>query len=225
MAEPRVMPTSLEGALLIEPTPIVDERGFFVRTMSADVLAAAGVDHRSFVQENQSRSRLGTLRGFHMRRHLSESKLVRCARGTIFEVVVDLRPWSSTFGRWESFWLDDEAHRQLLVPAGCAHGYQVVSDWADVCYKHDAYYAPELEAAFAWDDPELGVPWPIGEPILSDRDRRAPRLAAIRAELETWYGSRRPAGAAPDSGAGSPAAEAGSGPSGPAPSGRRPPGS
>lgn len=160
--------------------------------MSADVLHAAGIDPRSFVQENQSRSRRGTLRGLHMRRHLSEAKLVRCARGTIFEVVVDLRPWSTTFGRWEQFWLDDETHRQVLVPPGYAHGYQVVSDWADVCYKHDAYYAPELEAALAWDDPELAVPWPLGQPTLSERDRTAPTLAAIRPDLITWYGSERP---------------------------------
>jgi len=193
MAEPSVVRTALEGVLVIAPTPILDERGFFVRTMSADVLAGAGLDHRAFVQENQSRSRLGTLRGFHMRRHLSEAKLVRCARGTIFEVVVDLRPWSSTFIRWQQFLLDDEAHRQVLVPAGCAHAYQVLTDWADVCYKHDAYYAPELEAAFAWNDPELAVPWPIEQPNLSERDRLAPPLAAIRPDLGTWYGTERPA--------------------------------
>jgi dTDP-4-dehydrorhamnose 3,5-epimerase len=178
--------------LLIEPSPIADERGFFVRTMSADVLLQAGIDHAGFVQENQSRSRRGTLRGFHMRTALSESKLARCARGSVFEVVVDLRPWSSTFGRWEDFTLDDVAHRQVFVPAGCAHGFQVLSEWADICYKHDAVYAPELEGALAWDDPELAVPWPIADPILSDRDRTAPTLAAIRPQLVGWYGAERP---------------------------------
>lgn len=163
--------------------------------MSADVLQAGGIDPRSFVQENQSRSRRGTLRGLHMSKHLSESKLARCARGTIFEVVVDLRPWSSTFGRWEQFWLDDETHRQVFVPPGCAHGFQVVSDSADVCYKHDAYYAPELEGALAWDDPELALPWPLRDPILSERDRQAPSLAEIRPDLGTWYGSGRPSNA------------------------------
>jgi dTDP-4-dehydrorhamnose 3,5-epimerase len=192
MPEPVVTPTSLEGVLIIEPAPVVDERGFFVRTMSADVLERAGIDPGSFVQENQSRSRRGTLRGLHMRKQLSETKLARCARGNVFEVVVDLRPWSSTFGRWEQFWLDDTKHLQVLVPPGCAHGFQVVSDWADICYKHDAYYAPELEAALAWDDPELAVPWPLPEPLLSERDRRAPTLAEIRPELGRWYGAVRP---------------------------------
>lgn len=116
-------------------------------------------------------------------------------RAAIFEVVVDLRPWSSTFGRWEQFWLDDEAHRQILVPPGCAHGFQVVSDLADICYKHDAVYAPELEAGMAWNDPELAVPWPLPDPILSMRDRQAPSLAEIRPALASWYGAERPASA------------------------------
>lgn len=116
-------------------------------------------------------------------------------RAAIFEVVVDLRPWSSTFGRWEQFWLDDEAHRQILVPPGCAHGFQVVSDLADICYKHDAVYAPELEAGMAWNDPELAVPWPLPDPTLSMRDRQAPSLAEIRPALASWYGAERPASA------------------------------
>jgi len=192
MPEPEVRSTDLEGVLLIEPTPIVDDRGFFVRTMSADVLERAGIDATSFVQENQSRSRKGTLRGLHMRKHLSETKVTRCARGSVFEVVVDLRPWSSTFGRWEQFWLDDTAHRQVLVPPGCAHGFQVLSDWADICYKHDAYYAPELEGALAWNDPDLAIPWPLPEPLLSKRDLEAPTLAQLRSDLASWYGATRP---------------------------------
>lgn len=163
--------------------------------MSADVLERAGIDPRSFVQENQSRSRYGTLRGFHMRKDLSESKIARCARGAIFEVVVDLRPWSSTFGQWEQFVLDDVTHRQVFVPAGCAHGFQVMSDWADVCYKHDAYHAPELEVALAWNDPDLAVPWPLADPILSERDREAPSLAALRPSLAIWYGADPPTAA------------------------------
>ncbi len=160
--------------------------------MSADILELAGIDPGSFVQENQSRSRRGTLRGLHMRRELRESKVVRCARGTIFEAVVDLRPWSPTFGQWQSFTLDDIDHRQIFVPAGCAHGFQVISDWADVCYKHDAYYAPDLEAALAWNDPELRIPWPIARPILSPRDAGAPQLSMLRSSLAQWFGSEAP---------------------------------
>ena len=192
MPEPTVRQTDLEDVLLIQPVPVSDERGFFVRTMSAEPLLDAGIDVRASVHENQSRSRRGTLRGLHMRTALSEAKLVRCARGAVLEVVVDLRPWSSTFGRWASFELDDVTHLQVFVPAGCAHGYYVHSDWADICYKHDAAYAPELEGALAWNDPELGIRWPATDPILSQRDRTAPTFAAVRPKLAGWYGTLRP---------------------------------
>jgi dTDP-4-dehydrorhamnose 3,5-epimerase len=192
MAEPTASPTSLEGVILITPEPIPDDRGFFVRTMSADVLASAGIDARAFVQENQSRSRRGTLRGLHGRSALGENKLVRCARGALFEVVVDLRPWSATFGRWESFELDDRTHRQLYVPAGCVHGFQALSAEIDVCYKHDDYYRPQLEISVAWDDPELAIPWPLADPLLSERDRAAPRVDEIRPLLRAWYGDHPP---------------------------------
>jgi dTDP-4-dehydrorhamnose 3,5-epimerase len=193
MAEPTVATTTLSGVLAVRPAPIRDERGFFVRTMSADVLLAAGLDPSRFVQENQSRSRLGTLRGLHGRRALSEGKLVRCARGRVFEVVVDLRPWSPTFGRWESFVLDDEDHQQVFVPPGCVHGFQALTDQIDICYKHDAYYEPALEIAVRWDDPELAIPWPLADPLLSPRDEVAPLLAEVRPLLADWYGSEPPA--------------------------------
>jgi dTDP-4-dehydrorhamnose 3,5-epimerase len=192
MPEPTVRPGTLEGLLHVFPTPISDERGFFVRTLDAGSLLAAGLDPAGFVQENQSRSRRGTLRGLHFRRALSEGKLVRCARGTVHEVVVDLRPWSSTFLTQESVTLDDERHEQLFVPAGCAHGFQVLSEFADICYKHDAVYAPELEAVVAWDDPELAVEWPLPDPLLSPRDRAAPSLAEVRPFFGTWFGTERP---------------------------------
>ncbi|MGD9798766.1 MAG: dTDP-4-dehydrorhamnose 3,5-epimerase [Acidimicrobiia bacterium] len=187
MAEPTVTELALHGALRITPQPIVDERGFFVRTLNADVLRGAGIDPASFVQENQSRSVRGTLRGLHGRRHLSEAKLVRCARGAVFEVVVDLRPWSPTFRAWESFTLDDVAHEQLLVPAGCVHGFQALTDEVDICYRHDAPYDPSLEIAVAHDDPELAIDWPIDDKILSARDRAAPRLAEVADQLDGWY--------------------------------------
>jgi dTDP-4-dehydrorhamnose 3,5-epimerase len=187
VGEPTVSETALHGVLRITPQPIADERGFFVRTMNADVLRAAGIDPTKFVQENQSRSRRGTLRGLHGRRHLSEAKLVRCARGAIFEAVVDLRPWSPTFGSWEAFTLDDVAHEQLLVPAGCVHGFQALTEEIDVCYKHDAPYDPSLEIAIAHDDPTLGIPWPLADKILSARDRAAPLLADVEPSLAEWY--------------------------------------
>ncbi|MEJ7696117.1 MAG: dTDP-4-dehydrorhamnose 3,5-epimerase [Candidatus Limnocylindrales bacterium] len=197
--------STIEGLLRIEPSPIADDRGFFVRTLDGPSLRAAGLDPARFIQHNQSRSRRGTLRGLHARRELTEGKLVRCARGAVFEVVVDIRPWSSSFLRIETFRLDDEAHLQLFVPPGCVHGFQVLTDWADVCYQHDAVYDPALEIALAWDDPELGIEWPIRPPVLSDRDQVAPPLAAIRPDLQAWYGAqgqpdRRPLQVPPSAG-------------------------
>ena len=192
MAEPVVTKAALQDVLVVTPSPLADGRGFFVRTLSADVYAAGGIDVTAFVQENQSRSRLGTIRGLHGRQALSENKLVRCARGRVFEAIVDLRPWSTTFG--SSMWLelDDVRHLQVLVPAGCVHGFQALTEEVDICYKHDAYYEPSLEMAVAWDDPELAIPWPLPNPILSDRDRAAPSLREIRPRLAEWYGETTP---------------------------------
>lgn len=184
--------TTIPGVLLFQPAPFVDDRGFFVRTLSADVLAGAGIDHARFVQENQSRSRRGTVRGLHFRAGEGEAKLVRCSYGEIMDVVVDLRPSSPTFGRWERFSLDDARHLQLYIPPGCAHGFQALSAVADTCYHHDHFYDPGLEAAVAWDDPAIGIPWPLPDPVLSERDRRAPSLAEMRPRLEEWFGSLVP---------------------------------
>lgn len=183
----RVLNTSLRDVLILEPDPFVDGRGFFVRTMDSEVLAAAGIDHCRFVQESQSRSSRGVLRGLHGRRHLSEAKLVRCSRGRIFDVAVDLRPWSATFRTWETFLLDDERHHQIFLPPGFAHGFQVLSDQADVCYRMDARYDPSLDFAVAYDDPQLSIPWPL-EPVgLSDRDSSASALADIEDQLDKWF--------------------------------------
>ena len=192
MPEPQVHQTELAGVLVIDPDPIRDDRGFFVRTMDSGVLLAAGVKSTAFVQENQSRSGHRVLRGLHFRRQLREAKLIRCAHGRVFEAVVDLRPGSPTFLSSQTFILDDEAHRQIYVPPGCAHGFQVLSADADICYKHDAVYAPELEGEIAWDDPELAIPWPIPDPILSPRDLGAPRLQDIRDNLVEWFGAPEP---------------------------------
>lgn len=183
----RVRSGRLDGVLIFEPRPHRDERGFFVRVLSADVLRSAGVEPGRFVQENQSRSRRGTLRGIHLRAAPSEAKLVRCARGAIFDVVVDLRPWSPTFGEWESFRLDDDRHLQVYVPAGFGHGFQALTEEVDTCYRHDAFYDPGLEAAVAWNDPELAIDWPLPDPLVSARDRAAPSLRAMRPRLAEWF--------------------------------------
>lgn len=192
MPDPSVVSGELHGLFTVVPEPVTDERGFFVRTMAASVLASAGVDPCSFIHENQSRSVHGVLRGLHTRSQLSEAKLIRCARGRVFEAVVDLRPWSPTFGSVETFTLDDTNHLQVYVPAGCAHGFQVLSADADVCYKHDAAFDPKLERAISWDDPDLAIAWPLADPLLSERDQSAPRLAAVMGELTAWYGSVPP---------------------------------
>ena len=183
---------SLQDTLLFRPQPHSDDRGFFVRTLDAETLARAGLDHTRFVQESQSRSRHRVLRGLHGRRALSEGKLVRCARGSIFEAVLDLRPWSATFLRCDTLVLDDVDHVQLWVPPGLVHGFQVLSEHADVCYRMDAPYEPGLDLAVAWDDPDLAIAWPLADPVVSERDRAAPHLAALRDQLKGWFGEARP---------------------------------
>jgi dTDP-4-dehydrorhamnose 3,5-epimerase len=176
------LPTELDGVVLIEPEVHGDQRGFLVETWRAGIWRELGVDV-DFVQHNQSRSVGGTLRGLHFQTSPGQAKLVRCMRGAIFDVAVDLRRDSPGFGRWEGHRLDDEKHHQLFVPAGFAHGFCVLSEEADVSYQLSSLYDPATEAGIAWDDPEVGVEWPVSEPLLSERDRGAPRLAEIAAEL------------------------------------------
>jgi dTDP-4-dehydrorhamnose 3,5-epimerase len=172
----RRLPTEIEGVALIEPEVHGDERGFFVETFRTADMAQLGIEV-DFVQENHSRSAGRVLRGLHMQR--GQAKLVRCARGLIFDVAVDLRPDSPTYRRWEGYELDDVEHRQLFIPDGFAHGFCVLSDEADVIYRVSSYYDPELESGVAWDDPEIAVHWPIADPVLSERDRGAPRLTEL----------------------------------------------
>jgi len=176
------LPTTLEGPLLLEPVVHRDDRGFFQETFREDALAELGVTER-WVQDNHSRSTQGVVRGLHFQLGAGQAKLVRCARGAILDVVVDIRPDSPTFGRWEGHVLDDERHLQLFVPVGFAHGFCVLSETADVSYKCSSYYDPALERAIAHDDPELGIEWPGLDLVVSDRDRAAPRLAEIAPEL------------------------------------------
>lgn len=174
--------TKLEGVALIEPQVFGDERGFFVETFSVDSWADLGVD-TAFVQHNHSRSSKDTLRGLHFQTQPGQAKLLRCPRGSILDVAVDLRRDSATFGQWEGHVLDDVNHHQLYVPVGFAHGFCVLSDVADVTYLVSSIYDPETEAGISWNDPEVGVEWPVDEPLLSERDKSAPRLSEVAADL------------------------------------------
>jgi len=178
----RRLETKLDGVVLLEPEVHGDARGFLLESFSAAEWAGLGV-REQFVQDNHSRSLRGILRGLHFQTEPGQAKLVRCGRGSIFDVAVDLRRGSPTYGRWEGHELDDTGHRQLFVPVGFAHGFCVLSDEADVLYKVSSYYDPATEAGIAWDDPEVGVEWPVSEPQVSDRDRAAPRLAEVADSL------------------------------------------
>jgi dTDP-4-dehydrorhamnose 3,5-epimerase len=179
---PAGLPTKLDGVVLVEPQVHGDERGFFVETFSRDAWAEIGVEVE-FVQHNHSRSSRGTLRGLHFQTEPGQAKLLRCPRGAILDVAVDLRRESSTYGQWEAHVLDDVKHHQLFVPVGFAHGFAVLSDLADVSYLVSSLYDPATEAGIAWDDPEVGVDWQVAEPLLSERDKTAPRLAELADSL------------------------------------------
>ena len=175
--------TRLDGPVLLNPaTKHGDDRGFFMETYRADAWAAQGVA-TDFVQDNHSRSRRGTVRGMHFQTSPGQGKLVRVARGRVLDVVVDVRRASPTFGQWEAVELDDEGAQQLWIPVGFAHGFCVLSDVADVSYGLSTYFDPATEAGIAWDDPDLGIEWPVSDPLVSDRDRNAPRLAEVADSL------------------------------------------
>jgi dTDP-4-dehydrorhamnose 3,5-epimerase len=170
----------IEGALLFRPQPHVDERGFFSRTFDADVTRAAGIDPAGFAQDSLSRSACGVVRGLHLRSGDGESKLVRCSYGAVFDVIVDLRPGSPTYGNWESFELRDSEQVSLYVPAWCAHGFQALTDPADVSYRIDRPHDPSEDVAIAFDDPDLAIPWPLPVTLMSARDKSAPTLADLQ---------------------------------------------
>jgi dTDP-4-dehydrorhamnose 3,5-epimerase len=177
----RRLETNLEGPILLEPDVHGDERGFFVETARANVLAELGIADE-FVQDNHSRSAHGVVRGMHFQPGMA--KLVRCARGRIFDVVVDIRHDSPAFGRWEGVELNDENHHQLYCPDGFAHGFCVLSDVADVIYRCSAYYDPARDTGFRFNDPEVGIDWPKIDFVVSERDRNAPPLAELRERLD-----------------------------------------
>jgi dTDP-4-dehydrorhamnose 3,5-epimerase len=179
------LPTKLSGPVLLRPVVRGDDRGFFVETYRRSVLADLGIADE-FVQSNHSRSRRGVVRGMHFQP--GQAKLIRCARGAIYDVLVDLRRGSPTFGQWEGFELDDSAHHQLYCPDGFAHGFCTISDVADVVYMISSYYDPALEGGFAYDDPAVGIAWPGGTALsASARDSGAPALAAIADSLPYEY--------------------------------------
>ncbi len=169
----------IAGAILFRPTPHIDERGFFSRTFDASVMRAAGIDPCGFVQDSLSRSARGVLRGLHLRRGRGEAKVVRCSYGAVFDVIVDLRPGSPTYMNWESFELRDDEQVSVYVPAGCAHGFQALTEPADVAYRIDREHDPSEDVTIAYNDVALGIPWPLPVTGISDRDLRAPSLASL----------------------------------------------
>jgi dTDP-4-dehydrorhamnose 3,5-epimerase len=167
----------IAGAMLFRPAPHADERGFFCRTFDAEVTRAAGIDPAGFAQDSLSRSRRGVVRGMHVRRGRGEAKLVRCSYGAVFDVVVDLRADSATYLNRESFELTDDSQVTLYVPAGCAHGFQALTEPADVSYRIDRPHDPAEDVSIAFDDPDLAIDWPLPVTIMSRRDRAAEPLA------------------------------------------------
>lgn len=176
-----VIQTHLPGVCIIEPRVHGDARGFFIETFQAERYRQSAGITLPFVQDNHSRSACGVLRGLHAQNPHPQGKLVRVSRGAVFDVAVDIDPRSPTFGRWVGVELSDENHRQLWIPPGYAHGFQVISEYADFEYKCTDYYYPEAEIGVIWNDPELAIPWPIPDPKLSAKDLRLPTLAQIRA--------------------------------------------
>jgi dTDP-4-dehydrorhamnose 3,5-epimerase len=179
----RVGTTAIPGLLTFDPEPHRDERGFFTRTFDAAVARGAGVDPDSFVQDSLSRTVRGVVRGLHLRVGEGEAKLVRCSSGAIFDVVVDLRPGSPAYGTWLSFELSGDRQGSIFVPRGCAHGFQALTETADTSYRIDREHDPSEDLTIAYDDPELAVPWPLPVTGMSERDRRAPRLAEVADRL------------------------------------------
>jgi dTDP-4-dehydrorhamnose 3,5-epimerase len=181
----RPIPTHLAGLIAFEPAVHGDERGFFCETYRREWQTPAGIPPAAeFIQDNHSRSARGVVRGLHFQVGAGVAKLVRCSRGRILDVAVDLRRDSPTYGDWEGVELDDVAMRMFYVPAGLAHGFCVLSEVADVAYKQTAYYDPKLERAIAWNDPDIAIEWPAGLDLsVSARDAIAPRLAEIADEL------------------------------------------
>jgi len=169
--------TEIEDVYVIEPTVYGDHRGYFMETYNAKDFEAAGL-HYEFVQDNQSSSRKGVLRGLHFQKTHPQTKLVRVLKGEVFDVAVDLRKGSATYGKWVGVTLSEENKKQFLIPRGFAHGFVVVSDYAEFAYKCDDFYHPEDEGGLIWNDPDIAIRWPdVGEILLSEKDKKNPTFA------------------------------------------------
>ena len=173
----------IEGLCVITPAVHGDSRGYFMETYKEEDFVAAGLDYR-FVQDNQSSSSHGVLRGLHFQKTFPQAKLVRVLKGEVFDVAVDLRKGSETYGQWVGVLLSEDNHRQFMIPRGFAHGFVVVSDHAEFAYKCDEKYHPEDEGGILWNDPEIAIEWPeVGEVILSEKDKKNPTLAECKMEF------------------------------------------
>ena len=178
----KVIETALPGVIVFQPKLHGDARGFFLETYREDALRDAGISDQ-FLQDNHSRSARGVLRGLHYQLIQPQGKLVRVARGAVFDVAVDVRRDSPTFGKWYGAMLDEESMRMMYIPPGCAHGFVVLSDIADFIYKCTDYYHPPSEQGILWDDPEIGIKWPITDVQLSEKDSNNPKLQELPENL------------------------------------------
>lgn len=175
--------TKIEGVYIIEPKVYGDSRGYFMETYVESAFANAGLNY-CFVQDNQSRSRKGVLRGLHYQKTYSQAKLVRVLKGEVFDVAVDLRKGSKTYGKWVGVVLSEENKKQFMIPRGFAHGFVVMSDYAEFAYKCDEFYHPEDEGGLIYDDPDIAVEWPdVGKVILSEKDKKNPTFAECKMEF------------------------------------------
>lgn len=173
-------PTEIDGVVVVETKRYGDNRGYFMETYQEKAFHEAGLEYK-FVQDNQSSSRKGVLRGLHFQKTFPQAKLVRVLRGEVFDVAVDLRDGSPTYGKWVGVLLSEENGKQLMIPRGFAHGFVVVSDYAEFAYKCDAFYHPEDEGGIIWNDPDVNIVWPeVGEIILSEKDKKNPTLAEAK---------------------------------------------
>ena len=184
MGKFKFIETNIQDVYIIEPTAFGDNRGYFMETYNEADFKAAGLNY-IFVQDNQSSSRKGVLRGLHFQKNHLQAKLVRVLKGEVFDVAVDLRKGSATYGKWVGVILSEENKRQFMIPRGFAHGFVVMSETAEFAYKCDEFYHPEDEGGVMWNDPEIGVEWPdVGEIILSEKDKNHPKLSESKIEFE-----------------------------------------
>ena len=176
--------TSIDGVYVIEPTVYGDHRGYFMETYSEEEFAEIGLNYK-FVQDNQSKSRKGVLRGLHFQKENTQAKLVRCIKGEVFDVAVDLRPGSTTYGKWEGVILSEENKKMFMIPRGFAHGFLVLSEEAEFTYKCDDVYNPNAEGGLAWNDKDVNIDWPLGDMkiddlLTSEKDAKWPSLEELR---------------------------------------------